>query len=159
STASALTQTVNRAAVTTTLGTAASPSTFGQAVTFSVTVAAATPGAEVPSGSVTFKDGTTTLGTGTLSTSNGTTVATFTTSSLGVGAHAITASYNGDGNFLTGTSATLTQYVNTNLSGYPKLPSGAYNLSNLNLVGGYFVNAQLAGASLSGTNLTGAVFL
>ena len=122
-------------------------------------MAAAAPGAGVPSGSVTFKDGATTLGTGTLSTSNGTTVASFTTSGLGVGQHTITATYSGDGNFLAGAGATLTQYVNTNLSGYPKLPSGAYNLSNTNLVGGYFVNAPLAGASLSGSNLTGAVFL
>src|SRR5262249_46555997 len=112
STAAALTQTVNKAAVTTTLGTAASPSTSGQAVSFTATVAAAAPGAGVPSGSVTFKDGATMLGTGTLSTSNGTTVASFTTSSLGAGQHTITASYGGDGNFLTGTSAPLTQYVN-----------------------------------------------
>jgi hypothetical protein len=108
---------------------------------------------------VTFKDGATTLGVGTLSTSNGTTIASFTTSGLGVGQHTITASYSGDGNFLAGGIATLIQYVNTNLSGYPKLPSGAYNLSNTNLVGGYLVNAPLAGASLSGTNLTGAVLL
>jgi uncharacterized protein YjbI with pentapeptide repeats len=88
----------------------------------------------------------------------GTDQATFSTSRLGVGAHTITASYGGDGNFTVSTSAAATQYVNTNLAGYPKLPSGAYNLSNANLAGGYFVNAPLVGASLTGANLTGANF-
>jgi hypothetical protein len=159
STAAALAQTVSKATATTVLGASANPSTAGQSISFTATVAAAAPGAGVPTGSVTFKDGATTLGTGTLSTSNGATVASFTTSSLGMGQHSITASYSGDGNFLAGAGAPLTQYVNINLSSYPKLPSGAYNLSNLNLVGVYFVNAPLAGANLSGSNLTSAIFI
>jgi uncharacterized protein YjbI with pentapeptide repeats len=84
--------------------------------------------------------------------------ATFSTSSLGVGAHTVTASYGGDGNFTPSTGAALTQYVNTSLSSYPTLPSGAYNLSNANISGGYFVGVSLAGASLANSNLTGADF-
>lgn len=42
------------------------PSFFGQSVTFTATFAAATPSAGVPTGVVTFKDGTTILGSGTL---------------------------------------------------------------------------------------------
>jgi hypothetical protein len=56
---------------------------------------------------VTFLDGTTALGTATLSAG----VATFTTSILSVGAHTITASYGGDANYLTSSSTGLTQQV------------------------------------------------
>ena len=57
---------------------------------------------------MTFKDGATTLGTGTLS--GGT--ATFATSSLSVSGHTITAVYGGDTNFTGSTSSGLTQTVN-----------------------------------------------
>ena len=80
------------------------PSTYGQSVTFTATVS----GGSSPSGTVTFKDGGTTLGTGTLS---GTT-ATFSTSALGAGSHSITAVYGGDANNATSTSSALTQTVN-----------------------------------------------
>jgi len=59
-------------------------------------VTASAPGAGTPTGTATFKDGNTTLGTGNL---NGSGVATFQTSSLAVGTHSITATYGGDGSF------------------------------------------------------------
>jgi hypothetical protein len=52
-------------------------------------------------GTVTFKDGETILGSSTLS--NGT--ATFATSTLSAGTHAITAVYGGDANFAGNTSS------------------------------------------------------
>jgi hypothetical protein len=55
-----------------------------------------------------FRDGTTVLGTGTLSAGS----ATFQTTSLSVGTHQISAVYSGDTNFSGSTSATLTQTVN-----------------------------------------------
>ena len=58
---------------------------------------------------MTFKEGTTTLGTGTLNASG---VATFTISTLAAGSHSIKATYNGDATFKTSTSAVLTQTVN-----------------------------------------------
>src|SRR5207253_10623179 len=70
--------------------------------------AAAAPGSGTPTGTVTFKDGATTLGTGTLSSG----AATFATSSLSLAAHSITAVYGGDTNFTVSTSSTLTQNVN-----------------------------------------------
>jgi hypothetical protein len=152
------TLTISKATTNLTLSASPSPSTQGQSATFTALVAVTAPGAGTPSGTVTFKDGTTTLGTGQLSVVGGNDQATFSTSGLAVGPHTITASYSGDTSFLGGTSAALTQYVNTNLSGYPKPAGGAYNLSNANLSGGYFVNAQLAGASLIGSNLKNAVF-
>src|SRR5439155_702363 len=84
-------------------------SVFGQPVTFTATVTAKSPGAGTPTGTVTFKDGSITLGTGTL---NGSGQATFTTSTLAVGSHSITASYGGDASFNGSTSHPLTQTVN-----------------------------------------------
>ncbi len=159
SASSALTQTVTKANTSVVVTSANNPATHGQSVTFTARVAAVAPGAGTPTGTVTFYDGTTALGTGSLSTSGGVTTATFTTSSLAVGAHSITASYGGDGHFLGSASSALTQYINTDLSSYPTLPNGAYNLANANLSGGYFVDQSLKYAVLSGSNLTNAVFL
>ena len=85
------------------------PSVGGTAVTFTATV----PGnCNVPSGTATFLDGTTSLGTVTL---NSSAIASVTTSSLTVGTHTITVTYPGDFNFYKSTSAPLTQVV----TGYP----------------------------------------
>ena len=93
---------------TTSLTSTSGGSVYGQSVTFTAKVAVASPGTGTPTGTVTYKDGTTTLGTGTLSTTNGVTTATFTTAALAVGSHSITAIYGGDTDDLTSTSATLT---------------------------------------------------
>jgi hypothetical protein len=77
---------------TTTLSATPSSATAGTAVNLSATVAEV-GGTGVPTGAVTFKDGTTSLGSMTL---NGTAIAVFTTSTLTVGAHSITAAYGGD---------------------------------------------------------------
>ena len=84
-----------------------SPSAFGQAVTFTATVKPAS-GSGIPTGTVTFNDGATALGTGTLSGG----IATFMTSGLGAGAHSITALYGGDASFGGGASPVLTQTIN-----------------------------------------------
>ena len=85
-----LSQTVLKEPSTTTVSSSANPSVYGQSVTFTATVSG---GGAKPTGTVTFKDGTTTLGTGTLS--GGST--TFSTSALSVATHAITAEYSDDG--------------------------------------------------------------
>jgi hypothetical protein len=105
---SALTQTVSQDSSTTSIASSVNPSVFGQSVTFTATVKAATPGSGTPTGIVTFMDGSTTLGTGTLSSGK----ATFKTNALAVGSDAITAVYSGDANFTTSTSAAVTQKVN-----------------------------------------------
>ena len=108
STSAALTQSVNQAGTTSVVTSATNPSIFGQSVTFTATVTAVAPGSGTPTGSITFLDGSTTLGTATLSGGK----ATFKTSALAAGPHTITVSYSGDGNFVTSTSAPLTQTVN-----------------------------------------------
>ena len=108
STSSVLTETVNPDGSTTVVTSPANPSVYGQSVTFSAIVTALAPGGGTPSGSVTFLDGASTLGTATLSGGK----ATLKTSSLAVNTHAITVQYGGDANFTTSTSAVLYQVVN-----------------------------------------------
>jgi parallel beta-helix repeat protein len=112
STSNALSQTVNQDSTTSSLAASVNPSAYGQAVTFTAMVAVLSPEASTPTGTVTFKDGTTTLGTGTLAVVNGQDQATFTTSSLSVAMHSITAVYAGDTNDAGSTSNTVTQTVN-----------------------------------------------
>jgi Pro-kumamolisin, activation domain/Bacterial Ig-like domain (group 3) len=107
STSPALTQTVKKSASTTTLTSSANPSKVGKPVTFTATVTPAFGG--VPAGTVTFKDGATTIGSGTL---NPTHQAKLTTTTLAAGTHHITAVYGGNVNYNTSTSASLAQVVN-----------------------------------------------
>src|SRR5262249_52887098 len=109
---SASPQVVNQASTTTALNSAANPSVFGQAVTFTATIAAVAPRAGTPTGTVTFLEGSTTLASGV--TVDGSGHATFSTSSLTVGSHTITANYSGDTNFLAsaGNDSALPQVVN-----------------------------------------------
>lgn len=92
------------APTTTALASSLNPSTFGQSVTFTATVSGSSP-----TGTVQFKDGATNLGS-PVGLSSGS--ATFTTSSLAVATHPITAVYGGDVNNLGSTSNTVDQVVN-----------------------------------------------
>ncbi len=90
--------TVAKAASTATLassGVAAS----GSSVTLTMQVASA---AGIPTGTVTFYDGSTILGTAMVSSTG---FATFTVPPLSAGAHSLSAAYSGDENFLAYTSA------------------------------------------------------
>jgi predicted small lipoprotein YifL len=95
---------VNQAATTTTVTSDSYTSTSGSLVTFTATV---TSTAGTLTGSVTFMDDMTALGTGTLSGGE----ATFSTSTLTVGVHSITAQYGGDTNFSASTSSPIIQTV------------------------------------------------
>jgi hypothetical protein len=86
-------------ATSTTLTLSPAAPTAGQSIQFNATVAAAT-GSALPTGTITFLDGTTTLGTGTLSAGK----ASFT-GSLAAGTHSITASYSGDSTYAASVSA------------------------------------------------------
>src|SRR5262249_24314576 len=101
---------VNKGNSTTAVTSSANPSVFGQSVTFTATVSATAPASGTPTGTVTFKDGSTTLGTGSKERGAG----KVASSRLGVGNHTITAVYAGDTNFngSTGTLNTNPQVVN-----------------------------------------------
>jgi len=89
---------------TTAVTSSLNPSMYGTSVSFTATV---TPSSG-PTGSVTFKDGNTVLGTQPLNASG---QASFQTSSFAVSSHSITAVYGGDATFSGSTSAVLTQKV------------------------------------------------
>ena len=107
STSLAITQIVNRASTTTTLTSTPNPSTRGTAVTFTATVLGAYGG--TPSNTVTFKDGTTSIGSVVLSSTSH--QVTFVISTLAVGTHNITATFVGGASFAPSTSAVLQQVV------------------------------------------------
>jgi uncharacterized delta-60 repeat protein len=99
----ACTATFDRAPTTTTISSSLNPSTFGAPVTFTVTVTGSGP-----TGSVTVRDGATTLASG-LALSAGS--ASFTLSTLTAATHTITAQYSGDTGNTASTSAPLLQVV------------------------------------------------
>ncbi|MCW5852363.1 MAG: VCBS repeat-containing protein [Anaerolineae bacterium] len=75
-------------------------SVFGQSVTFTATIDVNVGELGYANGTVKFYDGATLLGPVPLQTSGGVTTASFTTSSLSVGSHTITAIYSGDNLFV-----------------------------------------------------------
>ena len=107
STSSSITVQIVQASSSTTLAVAPNPSASGQSVSLTATVTPAPPSSGTPTGSVQFFDGTTSLGTATLSGNT----ATLTTSSLPVGTSSLTASYQGDTNFIASISTAVTANV------------------------------------------------
>lgn len=91
------------------MASSANPSNSGQSVTFTVTVTPPSGDSLEPGGTVTFYDGSTALGSGSVNSSG---QAAYTTSSLAGGSHSITAQYGGDSSFNSATSSALTQTVN-----------------------------------------------
>ncbi len=104
------------------------------------------PGAGTPTGTVTFYNGTTVLGTGTLNNSG---VATASVASLAVGSPNLTAKYLGDSNFLSSTSSGVGYTVNkaattTALTAPASGTSGPYG-DNVNLSATVSVTSPGAG--------------
>src|SRR5579871_1056084 len=123
-------QTVAPASTTTLLIASTSVATPGQQVTFTATISVNAPGttqAGNPTGLVIFSDNGNSIGQGTLSTAHGMTTASFTTTSLQLGNHPITASYQGDGNFAGSLSASTSVAVQPPvLISYPPSPQTVY---------------------------------
>jgi len=125
STSAAVTQTVNLASTTTSLTSTPNPSAVGQAVTLRATVSPVAPATGVPTGSVTFRDGATSLGVVALV--NGS--ASLTISTLAAGSHSLTAAYGGSPTFLASTSAAVTQTVNAAAPAPPPPAAGTDTVS------------------------------
>ena len=102
----AIDESVAKAATQTTVSTSPSSSTLGQSVTLTATVTVLDSPLDA-TGTVTFYDGGTVLGSGTLSGG----VATLTTSALAGGDHTITAVYAGTATHLGSTSDPITHTV------------------------------------------------
>jgi Bacterial Ig-like domain (group 3) len=101
-TSNTVTETINqKTGETITLTSSANPAVFGTSVVFTV---------KLPTdatGTVTFYDGATSIGTGTVTAG----VATFTTSTLSVKTHPITATYGGDSNYGNVTSTAVSEEI------------------------------------------------
>ena len=93
-------------ATTTSLVSSANPSSSGQVVVYTASVAGTGGNPSVPTGTVTFMNGTTMLGTVIL---NGSAQAAFGSASLSPGSYSITAIYSGDANFAGSSSTPLVQ--------------------------------------------------
>jgi len=102
SASSAVTETVSQIATTTSLQGAPLSSTAGQAVVLTATVSPSSA-----TGTVTFLDGPTSIGSAAL---NGG-AASISTSSLSTGNHSLTASYSGDANDFPSASSAVTESV------------------------------------------------
>lgn len=141
STSSALSETVNaQTTSTTTLTSSANPTDANQSVTLTATVTGASP-----TGIVTFKDGSTTLGTGTLSAG----LAMLTTSFTVAGNHSLTAVYAGDGLNTSSASSVLIETV------YVRTTSTTVLTSSINPV--YLNQSVTLTAAVTGADPTGTV--
>jgi hypothetical protein len=115
---------------TSSVTSSAATTLVGQALTFTGTVSASSG---TPTGTVTFLDGTTTLGTGALSGGK----ATYQTSSMAAGVHSITITYGGDSSFNASTSTAYSQTVDN-----PGTATGTYTV-------------HVSGTGTAGTNGVG----
>jgi hypothetical protein len=120
STAKAVAVTTVQATTTTAVSFSPALPVLGQDVTLTATITPASTGPAAPTGTVEFFDGSTLLGSGTVSSD----VATLTTTALPLGTSSITATYEGDSNYTGSTSAA--DSVTVVQSATP--PSGSFNL-------------------------------
>src|SRR5277367_4552696 len=136
---------------TITLTSSVNPGIAEQGVTFTATVAGppSTPPPPVPTGTVTFYDASTALYSPVRLNANG--IAVFTTSSLSVATHSITASYSGDSNYLLVTSTALSEVI-------VPAPSSDYdftsNVTTETVVAGSTTDFTLTVTPLNGYNGT-----
>ena len=108
---------VSKGAPTLTLVSSSNPAVAGLPVSFTANLSGA---AGAPTGSITFADGSTVLGASPIG-NNGS--ATYTTSTLSVGQHNITASYLGDSNNNQAASAAIVQTIQQTTSAITLLSS------------------------------------
>jgi hypothetical protein len=133
STSAVLMQVVTLKPSTTSLTSSPNPS-FGQSVTFTATVSGS---GGTPTGTVTFLNGSASLGTGSLNSGGIATFATTPTTALMAGTDLITASYGADTSFAISTSSTVSQVVNVAgfaaVSTSPTVTAGQSTTVNLTL--------------------------
>ena len=107
------------------LTSSASQYTSGEPILLTAKVSSMSYGIEKPSGTVTFLEGSTKIGTETVNSGQ----AILTTSSLSVGSHSIMAQYNGDDNYEPSTSSILilTVLVLSPIKPHIKIGKVSYN--------------------------------
>lgn len=141
------TPTTTPVATSTSLACSSYTLTAGQTLTLTATVTPAS-GTTAPPGTVNFLDGSTVIGSMSLSETS----AVFSTSSLAVGTHALSALYSGNSAFNASTSAAASVSVTT----APTVPPPTTTTSRQVSLGNYF---NLAGIYTNGTKFySGAGF-
>ena len=148
--------TVTPAATAASVSASPNPVLANQQVSLSVTIGSQSNSTQGPTGTVTFKDGSTTIGTanvtpaGATATVGASGTAVLTTTFATAGNHSIAAAYAGDTNYAASTSSALSlsvgQTTTTTLTGSPtSIPSGGSVTLTATVV------ATAAGASPTGT--------
>ena len=128
----------SRIETTTTLAPPSNQYPDGESTILIATVSLTSRETEKPSGTVAFMDGTTSIGTGTLSSGQ----VILDTSSLSKGSHSISARYMGNDNFRPSTSSSFTLTVkeppNETITSNPPLPQEPLWKKSLSLLGEFF---------------------
>jgi hypothetical protein len=101
-------QTVGKVPTVTGIASSGSPAVYGDTVTFTATIAASTGS---PTGTVTFKEGSTVLGSAPVAAVGGDRQASLAVAGLHAGTHAVTAEYSGDVSFSGSTSPAFSQQI------------------------------------------------
>ena len=130
------------------------PAVVGETITFTGKVVALSGTGAVATGTMTFFDGSTQLGMGTL---DGTATATITSSSLAVGNHTITAMYSGDANYLPETSDPVILIVQQMGGGQPTSTLLKINPNPAQVGTTVTLTAHVAGGTGIGSMITGTV--
>ena len=105
---SSVTLIVGKASSVTAVPSSSNPSELGEPLTFTASLSSPTVASPLQTGTIQFKDGAANIGS-PVAVSNGS--ASFTTPSLSVGPHSITAVYSGDTNFFGSASSVLSQAI------------------------------------------------
>jgi uncharacterized protein (TIGR03437 family) len=130
----------------------------GQPVTFTATVTAIGAGGSVPTGSITFFDGTIPLGTSALNAAG---QAVFTTTLLPVGTRQITAFYGGDTTFNSSTSATVVLSIARGVTNVSAASYRGETLAQQQIIAAFGSNlatsTQIASSLPLPTNLAGTI--
>lgn len=145
STSSALTVTVSTRATTTTLSSALNPAGIYDDIPLTATLSPRVPNGEI----VTFYDGSTSVGTGTISAGQ----ATLWLGGLAAGSHSLTASYPGDGSYLSSKSSALTQVVGKETVDITMMSSGSPSAVGQPVT----FSATLGGSGSSSSGVAGTI--
>jgi CSLREA domain-containing protein len=154
-----LTQNVNSASTTTTVASSLNSSSVNQLVTFTATITPSFSGSVSPSGTVAFKDSSTSAVlcpvVSVISTRQTGTTASCSYNDLYEGAHSIVATYSGDANFTGSTSSVpLSQTV---VAAAPNLALSASPSNTTNAEALVTFTAQLSGVAFTPIVPTGTV--
>ncbi len=136
STSQAVSVTTTQATTSTSVSFSPVSPVLGQDATLTAAITPTTTGPVAASGTVEFFDGSTLLGSGTVSNDS----ATLVTTALTLGTNSITASYEGDTNYVASTSAAVT--VTVVQSATP--PSGPFQLMTSPTISGATLSAVAA---------------